>query len=252
MSTKATKPQEPQPETQNALADLEREQTHIRAHMDEQRTRCSVLQQQFASKLSAQRLMSKERTPLLIAATAAQEAVRTAQEALSRHLNTATESVYADTLFDAEQRQSTAQSELAAFDKQHEDIDAAHLQQDRDAIQELEQSIAQAAEHLRMLSAQIEQATEQQLGSSMQRVLMAYQDLYTTLEREGPAMARMRTHDPVLFHRLMPDLTIDMDQLWSLMSPHIDHPEDFRPFLKERQAVMSDYLAKLASHESLV
>ncbi|GCF11782.1 hypothetical protein [Dictyobacter arantiisoli] len=232
------------------LADFEREQARLRTHIEEQRQRCTNVQWQLASKLSAQRLMAKERLPLRIATNTAQEAVRTAQEALSRHINTATESMYADTLYEAELQLKTAQSELTAFDKQHEDINPEHLQLERDAIRELEQSITQETEQLRTLSAEAEQAIEQQLNVSVQRILTAYHDLYTAFEREGPTMTRLRTHNPFLFHCLMPELTIDMDQLWSLLCPHIDHPEDFRPFLKERQTVMRSYLARLAPHES--
>lgn len=239
-------------ETPDRLTDLEREQATLRTQKEEQRTRLTALQQTFAEKLSAARMATMQRATLVTAVNTAQQAVRSAQEGLARHINTATESVYADKLFEIEPTLQAAQAELAAFDAQQIALSTDQLQADREAIRELEATLEQTTMHLRTLSLSIEQAIEQELRSSLEHVLTAYLDLYAVLEKDGPILARLRVHDPVTWHPFMRTLALDQQQLWDCIHPYAGHTDkDFRPFLRERQALIETYLGTLATKGSL-
>lgn len=150
------KPAEQNAHEQRTLAELEDELATLRLDLEKQRAHLEGLQREFAAKLSKQRTSVVSRVPFALSVAEATQAVTTAQDALTRHIGQATESVYADQLYEAEQAQKAAQSTLTAFDQQHADVSVAQLQADREKINATQAAIEQAIARSRTL----EQTTE--------------------------------------------------------------------------------------------
>lgn len=236
-----------------SITELEREQVALRTRINEQRDQQVSLQRELASLLAAQRGMALQRAPLEQAIQTASRTVQEAQEALTRNIGKPTETVYADKLYQAEQVAKQAASALADFDKQQTAATKERVQVLREALTQTEQELKQLESRQLTLTHTLDQAIAAERTATLTRLLSAYQDLYTILESDGHALARMRNSDAVEFERLMNDLVITYDHLWDCVMPSYttggfgqpDFSDAFRPFLAERQQIIRERLARL-------